>query len=181
MSSAGDGPRLTLRGALVLGGLAAAVGLGVANFLLDWWLAASEIDAAGRRPFWFGGGFAPATVIYAIALTVLGALVAGIVPALKVTGRTAGSSTAVLPRACTAPSSAERSYSTAGAFRCSTVSRQRNISRARTRFTERDGTELRPSSAIDESVCRIVVWRVDHVGLDATRTAGRPGARTLGG
>jgi hypothetical protein len=25
------------------------------------------------------------------------------------------------------------------------------------------------------------VWRVDHVGLDATRTAGRPGARTLGG
>jgi predicted permease len=73
--------------ALVLGGLAAGIGLGAAAFLLDWWLAASEIDAAGRRPFWIQPGIAPATVLYAFALTVLGAIVAGVVPALKVTGR----------------------------------------------------------------------------------------------
>jgi putative ABC transport system permease protein len=73
--------------ALVLGGVAAAVGIGAAVFLLRWWLDVSEIDTGGQRPFWFDASIAPATMLYAASLTVLAAMVAGVVPALKVTGR----------------------------------------------------------------------------------------------
>lgn len=71
--------------ALVLGGVAAAVGLAAAGFALRQWglefLEANE----GRLPFWFDVGLSPVTVLYAGGLTVLGAAIAGVMPALKVT------------------------------------------------------------------------------------------------
>jgi putative ABC transport system permease protein len=73
--------------ALVLGTVAAAAGLDAASFLLKWWLGVSEIDAGGRLPFWFDASIAPETMFYAACLTVLAASVAGVVPAIKVTGR----------------------------------------------------------------------------------------------
>jgi putative ABC transport system permease protein len=73
--------------ALVLASIAAAAGLGAAAFLLKWWLRVSEVDAGGRLPFWFDASIAPETMFYAAGLTVLSASVAGVVPALKVTGR----------------------------------------------------------------------------------------------
>ncbi|HEV2149220.1 MAG TPA: ABC transporter permease [Longimicrobiaceae bacterium] len=73
--------------AMVLGGVAAVVGLAAAGFTLRWWLGVSEAEAGGRLPFWFSGSLSPAAVLYAGLLAVLGAVVAGVVPALKVTGR----------------------------------------------------------------------------------------------
>jgi len=73
--------------ALVLAGVAAPVGIAAARFLLQWWLSVTEIDAEGRLPFWFTGNLAPSTVAYAVGLTLLGAIVSGVVPAFKVTGR----------------------------------------------------------------------------------------------
>ena len=74
--------------ALVLGSVSAVAGLGAAAFLLKWWLGVSEIDAGGTLPFWFDARLAPMTMFYAACLTVLSACVAGVVPAIKVTGRT---------------------------------------------------------------------------------------------
>lgn len=73
--------------AVVLASVAAAAGLSAVRFLLRWWLAVHEIDAGGRLPFWFNDGLAPATVLYAVGLAVIGAVIAGVLPALKVTGR----------------------------------------------------------------------------------------------
>ncbi len=73
--------------ALVLGSVATVAGLATAGFLLRWWLSVSEIEAGGRLPFWFNPQLAPMTVLYAGGLTLLGAVIAGVVPALKVTGR----------------------------------------------------------------------------------------------
>ena len=39
----------------------------------------------GRLPFWFGPSLSLTTVAYALGLTVLGALVAGVLPGLKIT------------------------------------------------------------------------------------------------
>ncbi|HEX9754672.1 MAG TPA: ABC transporter permease [Gemmatimonadales bacterium] len=80
--------------ALVLGGVAAVVGLAAAGFGLSWALDAFEAvvmddswgtNSGGWMPFWFRGSLSPATVVYAGVLTVLGAAVAGVVPGLKVT------------------------------------------------------------------------------------------------
>ena len=73
--------------ALVLGSVAALAGLAAAGFGLRWWLGVFEIESGGRLPFWFDDSLAPATVLYAGVLTLLGAVIAGVVPALKVTGR----------------------------------------------------------------------------------------------
>lgn len=72
--------------ALVLVGLAAIVGFSAAGMGKDWYVAMLEADAGGGIPFWIGGGLAPATVLYLLPLTVLGAFVAGVGPALKLTG-----------------------------------------------------------------------------------------------
>ncbi|WP_158508992.1 ABC transporter permease [Gemmatirosa kalamazoonensis] len=70
--------------ALVLGAVAAAVGLAAAWFVLDrWGLRYLEFNL-GRIPFWFDIGLSPLTVLYACGLTLLGAAIAGVVPALKV-------------------------------------------------------------------------------------------------
>ncbi len=71
--------------ALVLGGVAVLLGLAAAGFALQWWLGVSAAEAGGRLPFWFSANLSPATVLYAILLTLLGAAIAGVVPALKLT------------------------------------------------------------------------------------------------
>jgi putative ABC transport system permease protein len=71
--------------ALVLGAVAAAVGLAAAVFELRWLFAVLEADGGRRMPFWFKAGVSPTTVLYAVGLTALGAAIAGVLPALKVT------------------------------------------------------------------------------------------------
>jgi hypothetical protein len=44
-----------------------------------------EAESGGRLPFWLRAELSPATLLYAAALAVLGAVIAGVVPALKVT------------------------------------------------------------------------------------------------
>ena len=70
--------------ALVLGGIAALLGLTVAHFGLKWGLDALNTES-NDWPFWFQGGLSPTTVSYAAILAALAAAVAGVVPALKVT------------------------------------------------------------------------------------------------
>ena len=73
--------------ALVLGTVACVIGLGVAQFVLAWWMSVATAEAGGQLPFWLHASLSPATVGYAAALTVLAALIAGVWPALRVTGR----------------------------------------------------------------------------------------------
>jgi predicted permease len=71
--------------ALVLGGVAAVVGLGAAGIVLNR-LAPRFLEInLGTVPFWLEPHLSIATVLYGIALTVLGAVIAGALPALKVT------------------------------------------------------------------------------------------------
>jgi predicted permease len=71
--------------ALVLGGVAALVGLVVADVALrNWAVTFFEVNV-GRLPFWFDLRVSPGTVLYALALTVLASAIAGVMPALKVT------------------------------------------------------------------------------------------------
>jgi predicted permease len=73
--------------ALVLAGVAAAVGLAATDLGLRWALPGIEagVTELPGLPFWIGDRISPATVVYAGVLTVLAALVAGVLPALKVT------------------------------------------------------------------------------------------------
>ena len=70
--------------ALVLAAMAAVLGLGATDFALKWALAAMSTEAEGW-PFWFEGGLSVTTLMYSACLTVLAAVVAGVVPALKIT------------------------------------------------------------------------------------------------
>lgn len=73
---------------LVLGGIAAVIGLSAAGLGLRWLYGTVLAEVAGDRlPFWVLGRLSPATIVYALLLTLLAAAVAGVVPALKVTGR----------------------------------------------------------------------------------------------
>ncbi len=72
--------------ALVLGGLAAAVGLAAAAFGLRWGLGVFE-SLGSELPFWFHASLSPRTVLYTAFLAVLAAAVAGVLPALKMTGK----------------------------------------------------------------------------------------------
>lgn len=71
--------------ALVLGGVAAALGLAAAGFALERWGGEFLRVNTGRLPFWFNPSLSPETVLYAAGLAVLGAVISGVVPALKVT------------------------------------------------------------------------------------------------
>ena len=71
--------------ALVLGGVSAVVGLAAAQVALDRWGLDFLEANMGRIPFWFDPRLSPATVLYASALTIVGAVVAGVMPALKIT------------------------------------------------------------------------------------------------
>jgi predicted permease len=70
--------------ALVLAAIAAVLGLAATDFALRWALAAMSTEAEGW-PFWVEGGLSATTLTYSAWLTVLGAIVAGVVPALKIT------------------------------------------------------------------------------------------------
>jgi putative ABC transport system permease protein len=71
--------------ALVLGGVAAALGLAAAEFGLRQWGTTFLEANMGRLPFWIDVRLSPLTVLYAIGLTILAAIIAGVLPALKVT------------------------------------------------------------------------------------------------
>jgi predicted permease len=70
--------------ALVLAAIAAVIGLSATDFALKWALAAMSTEAEGW-PFWLEGGLSATTLAYSAWLTVLAAVVAGVVPALKIT------------------------------------------------------------------------------------------------
>jgi putative ABC transport system permease protein len=73
--------------ALVLAGVAAAVGIAAAGSGLRWLfgIVQGTMLNGARLPFWFHPSLSPTTVLYAVALTVLAAVIAGVMPALKVT------------------------------------------------------------------------------------------------
>jgi putative ABC transport system permease protein len=71
--------------ALVLGGVAAAVGVSAVYVALRGWGSEFLEINLGRLPFWFDVHLSPETVLYAIALTILSAVIAGVTPALKIT------------------------------------------------------------------------------------------------
>jgi predicted permease len=71
--------------ALVLGGLGAGVGVIAADTALRTWGMAFLETNLGRLPFWFDLSPSPGTFALAIALTVAGAAIAGILPAMKMT------------------------------------------------------------------------------------------------
>lgn len=74
--------------ALVLGGVAAVVGLTAAGWGVRWALdlmRAELTDGSGNFPFWVDGGLSPLTVVYAALLTILAAAIAGVLPGLRIT------------------------------------------------------------------------------------------------
>ncbi len=74
--------------ALVLGGLAAVVGLTAAGWGMRWGLDVMRskiIDGSGNFPFWVDGQLSTLTFVYTALLTLLAAAIAGILPALKIT------------------------------------------------------------------------------------------------
>ena len=73
--------------ALVLGGVAAVVGLVAASSGLRWVLGVVEAEFmhGAHLPFWFQPKLSPTTLLYAALLTIVAAAIAGIGPALKVT------------------------------------------------------------------------------------------------
>ncbi|MBA3637683.1 MAG: ABC transporter permease [Acidobacteria bacterium] len=72
--------------ALVLAAIAAVVGLVGANFAVKWGMTAYYAGQGGAMPFWVNPGLKFTTVLYAGLLTVAGAALLGVLPALKVTG-----------------------------------------------------------------------------------------------
>jgi putative ABC transport system permease protein len=74
--------------ALMLGALAAVVGLVASVWGVRWMLSVVETDILRGEgvPFWIRAGVSPATVLYTVILTLLGAGIAGVLPALKMTG-----------------------------------------------------------------------------------------------
>ena len=71
--------------ALVLGSVAAIVGVTAADFALRTWGTVFLETNLGRLPFWFDLSLSPRTFAVAIVLTVAGAAIAGIMPAMKIT------------------------------------------------------------------------------------------------
>jgi putative ABC transport system permease protein len=74
--------------ALVLGGVAAVVGLTAAGWGVQWGLdlmRAELTDESGNFPFWMDGKLSFLTVVYTALLTLLAAAIAGILPGLRIT------------------------------------------------------------------------------------------------
>jgi putative ABC transport system permease protein len=69
--------------ALVLAGVAAVLGLVVAKVSLRW--ALGQFAGSDAMPFWIDAGLSWRTVLYTAALTLFGAAIVGILPALRVT------------------------------------------------------------------------------------------------
>lgn len=77
--------------ALVLGGVAAAVGLAAAGFGVKWYVSMAAVDSGGQAPFWIRDHLAPATILYLCGLALIASVIVGVGPALKATGRQVGS------------------------------------------------------------------------------------------
>lgn len=73
--------------ALVLSAAAAAVGLVAAWFTLRRLDALASRIGPGQLPFWMDFGLSPGVVLYVAGLVVLGAVIVGVVPALRATRR----------------------------------------------------------------------------------------------
>jgi predicted permease len=71
--------------ALVLAGVAAVVGLVAAQLALTRWGEPYLVHAMGRMPFWYDFNLSPTTIANALAVAVVGAVVAGVMPARKIT------------------------------------------------------------------------------------------------
>ena len=74
--------------ALVLGGVAAVVGLTAAGWGVRWGLDLMRgdlTDASGNFAFWVDGKLSPLTFVYTALLTLLAATIAGVLPGLKIT------------------------------------------------------------------------------------------------
>jgi hypothetical protein len=71
--------------ALVLAGVAAVVGLLAAQLALTRWGEPYLVMNYGRLPFWYDFNVSLRTIVYALALAVIGAVVAGAMPARKIT------------------------------------------------------------------------------------------------
>jgi predicted permease len=69
--------------ALVLGGVAAMLGVVVARLSLRWGL--SLLAGSEALPYWIDDGLSWITVVYAALLTLFGAAIVGILPALRIT------------------------------------------------------------------------------------------------
>jgi predicted permease len=71
--------------ALVLGGVAAVIGLAAANFAINQWGKRYLVENMGTLPFWYDPHLSATTVLYALGLTLLGAAIAGVLPGMKAT------------------------------------------------------------------------------------------------
>ena len=71
--------------ALVLGGVSAIAGVALAHFTLQTWGMGFLEANMGRLPFWFDLSLSPGAFAAAVLLTVTGAAIAGIMPAMKIT------------------------------------------------------------------------------------------------
>lgn len=71
--------------ALVLGGVAAVVGLGAAGIVLERWAPQFIAINLGTVPFWIEPHLSIGTVLYGIGLTVLCAVITGTLPAVRIT------------------------------------------------------------------------------------------------
>jgi predicted permease len=71
--------------ALVLAGVAAVVGLTAAHLALTRWGEPYLVMNLGRLPFWYDFNLSPTTIANALAFAMVGAVVAGVLPARKIT------------------------------------------------------------------------------------------------
>lgn len=78
--------------ALVLSAAAAAVGLVAARFVLQQVNVLIAQTGGEQIPYWWKMGLSSGTVLYVVGLAVVGAVIVGVVPALKVTGHRVQSS-----------------------------------------------------------------------------------------
>ena len=73
--------------ALALSAISIVAGLGVARFVLRSFWSMIAADSARELPFWFTDALTPSTIVYGAGLMLLAAVVVGVLPAMKVTGR----------------------------------------------------------------------------------------------
>lgn len=71
--------------ALVLASVAAVIGLLAAQWAVQWGMRVYYSGQTGGPPFWIDSGLRPTTILYAALLTLAGAAILGVLPALKVT------------------------------------------------------------------------------------------------
>jgi predicted permease len=67
--------------------ISAIVGLAASRFVLGSFWRMVEADSGGALAFWLGSDLAPTTVVYGVALTLVGTVVVGVLPALAATGQ----------------------------------------------------------------------------------------------